>query len=62
MARGPVTGEAGRLRVARLAPVPANGRSANESRGHAAGSKNVAEGSPTYTLPGAPNSFIALSP
>ena len=36
MARGPVTGKAGRLRVARLAPVPANGRSANESRGHAA--------------------------
>jgi len=36
MARGHVTGEAGRLQVARLAPVPANGRSANESREHAA--------------------------
>ena len=62
MARGPVTGEAGRLRVARLAPVPANGRSANESRRHAAGNKNVGEGSPTYALPAAPNSFITLSP
>jgi len=48
MARGPVTGEAGRLRAARLAPVPANGRSANESRGHAAVTYWVGKGLPTY--------------
>jgi len=48
MARGHVTGKAGRLRAARLAPVPANGRSANESRGHAAKRANIGKGLPTY--------------
>src|ERR1035437_675143 len=36
MARGLVTGVAGRLRAARPSPVPADGRSANVSRGYAA--------------------------
>ncbi len=40
----------GSLRVARLAPVPANERSANESRGHAAKRANVGKGLPTYFL------------
>ena len=36
MARGLVTGVAGRLRAAHPSPVPADGRSANVSRGYAA--------------------------
>src|SRR3989337_1808097 len=38
MARGLVTGGAGRLRAARASPVPADGRSAKVSRGYAAAS------------------------